>query len=203
MTKRKLPPHRIGLTSPDVRNLTKQDIREQAQHIFLLHVAKLAPDVLRTLADVPPGYHSGIDDDELNASLAPVERQPECDEEALAGWAAHWNLSADWCFAHGRATWRMWRRFPNARRTYWSPRDDKKGALYRPRPGRQAGPMLKSPEHFTWLVRYQVLGDPYLQIASEARKACVALADLLKLGLRPAEKGWTRHNKVRQRARTQ
>jgi len=62
---------------------------------------------------------------------------------------------------------------------------------------------LKAPEHFEWLVKYQVLRQPYKSLGSNGRKACVDLAKLLNLSLRPAEHGWTRCNRVRQVSRSQ
>jgi hypothetical protein len=177
VTRPKLPPHRLGFS--EQRDRTAADVQVYARWIFLRYVARLAPAVLRELANVPP--RDEVDD---------------IDEQALSVWARPWNLTDSWCLAYARSTWRVWQKYPTAVHTYWCDRDDVKGKLYKPRPGLQAPRPLKNPEHFEQLARYQVLGEPYRQ----HRKACQDLARLLGLTLRPAEQGWTRRNRQRKAA---
>jgi hypothetical protein len=193
VTKPKYPPHRLGLHSRNAPDRTSEDIVEHAQDLWLRYVARLAPDVLRSLKGVPGRFrHLGID-----------EAHDEPDPGALTVWAGEWHLTDAWCLAYARSTWCAWRRYPQLRRDVWCPRDDIKGRLFKPRPGRQALRPLKAPEHFEWLVRYQVLGQPYKAISSDARNACIRLAKLLNLRLRPAERGWMRRNRARQASRPQ
>jgi hypothetical protein len=196
MTRPKHPPHRLGFIGPG-HDRSQKDIQASARGIWFHTVAHLEPAVLATLGTVPADTVCGLELDDPN-------------EQALAAWAAGWHLSADWCVAAARATWRLWRRYPGAQRGYWAPRDDLKGKRYRPRPGRQALRPLKKSEHFAWLAAFQVLGLDLDQITGDcgvarlkarptslqippsrdaAADAIRTLATLLDLPLRPTRRG--------------
>jgi hypothetical protein len=223
VTKAKHPAHRLGWHSEDVQDRTQEDIRDHARDVFLAVVAKIEPAVLGTLAAVRPAHYQniGIDDDEINAGLPPEDRQPKCDEKGLSEWAARWNLRSDWCLAYAHSTWRMWRRYPEMRRSYWCPRDDEEGRLYRPRPGRQAKTPRITPAHFCWLARYQI-GTSYSTISrsrkvglellaagdswswpdssasrvSTVRQGCIRLAHLIRLPLRETRRGVSKRTRA-------
>jgi hypothetical protein len=173
---------RLGFADDPRR--TVDDIRDFARWVFLQHIASLAPAVLETLRVLTP-----------QPSAGPCLDGP--DETALQAWAASWHLCDPWVLAYATASWRAWRRWPKTP-LVWHERDDLAGTLVRrSRWGQRVPRPLKHPEHFSWLVQYQVLGAPYR--TPTIREACHRLAQILGLKLRPAERGWARRNQQRKR----
>lgn len=183
MTKPKHPPHwlgfRDGLDDPELEpyRRTAEDVVEDAQWLFLLHVARDMPDVLISL-------HSTVH----------ADANGEIDERSLTEWAERWHLTAEWCLAYARATWQAWQQTPSMSRNYWCPRRDGVGALVDDNPEESAARRLKDPAHFTWLVRYQCGRESFRKIAGSpdddgprgtVRDAVRRLAEFLHLTLRP------------------
>lgn len=124
---------------------------------------------------------------------------------AFEAWAARWWLKDDWCKAHARTTVRFWRAHPDrGAGLYWLDRGDVTGMLVHGSTPR-VQPVLKVPEHFDWLVRFQ-MGATYSSLAPRVvvpdihgggvridavtiRTACHRLAALMCLTLRPVSRG--------------
>jgi hypothetical protein len=181
---------RLGFAADKARRAV--DVQRFAQWVFLQQVADATPDVLWSLHAVAADRVVGVALDEPNT-------------DALQRWAEEWHLTDPWLLAHARATWRAARGHDLEqakvwRARAWSDRDDLKGRLVpaRSRRGLAADRPLKKPEHFVWLVQYQVLGQPFR--TPTINEACHTLADLIGLTLREPEMGWTRRNRQRQSA---
>jgi hypothetical protein len=178
----------LGFESADVHDRTVDDVQAFARWVFLNDfVRRIKPKVLSSLAEVPC--------DRVLEQIEPDEPDPG----ALVAWAQSWQLTDDWCLAYARATYRAWRHHPTLSGRVWCPRDDESGALYQPRPGRQAPREQKDPEHFNWLVAYQVCQHPYGFIAASEHRSSDAIRDavhrlakLIGLTLRQAARGGAR-----------
>lgn len=137
---------------------------ERARNDLLKTVAKLAPDVLRELADVPaPGGPT------------------------LGEWAAKWNLDAPWVLAVARNTLELWRFWPAGRGRQWDANHAETGELVPERgrlPKRPAELLIRS-AHLEWWVRARVLHQKYETIACLAN---VAELDSIGRAVRAFEK---------------
>lgn len=190
---------------------TDDDIQVFARWVFLEVVARESPEVLTSLLEIQRVDRSAIDD--------LLERDNRPDEAALEAWAARWHLTAPWCLAHARPTWRHWQERPTKTPTYWLERDDLIGELEPESPPPSPPRPLKKMEHFVWLVQFQCLRRSYAQIGREAmrrygrerissaadpaktteiyarspapivRKSCHTLAAILELPLRTTRRG--------------
>jgi hypothetical protein len=193
VTKPRHPAHLVGFSG--IQDRTADTVREHGRYLYLTALAKVCGDVLVTLEAVPA------------ERLRTIDRELENpDPTKLREWAGRWGLNAEWCLAPARSTWAMWRLRPNMKHTYWCPRDDGRGRLYKPRPGRQADQVSVSPAHLVWLARFQT-GEAYASISADrtrgmdiwpasgswswpessrknvstVREACIALAKFLGL----------------------
>ncbi len=154
--------------------LDGDDLREIARWIFLETIADLEPDVLATLRALSPD--------------APLE-----------AWAAPWGLADRWCLAYAAATRARLQRWPDRPACWYEP-DGLSGKLI-PDESEAIDPRLKDPQHFRWLVRFQVQGRSYLALSravpaasvQTVHEAITTLATWIDLTLRPAPKGWP-HN---------
>ena len=173
-------PHRLGFRDDPSR--TALDIVEFGRFVFLQHAAKQYPGVLRTLGEI-----------------GSVSELPD--------WADRWGLSDQWCQAYALETWKAWQRHPTMGRTYWMhANDDVEGELVLD--GGNGAPVprpRKVPDHFEWLVDFQVGGRSYADIAlgrrqgdktsvslgdlHHVRSGCRTTAKMIGLTLRPARRG--------------
>lgn len=130
--------------------------RDTARVYFLLRVAALERDVLRTLRA-------------LDLTTRRRARWREVDDAALAVWAADWHL-APWVLAYARETLRLWRLWPAGRGRAWSPNPDDAGALVPDTGRRPKRPtaLLIPRQHFDYLVRARIKRESLGSIARDA-----------------------------------
>jgi hypothetical protein len=136
----------------------------RARDAFLDTVARVAPDVLVSLADVD-------------------------DAAGLHVWARTWALDAPWILVVARNTLALWRAWPAARGHQWDRNHHDTGAQVigpRGRRPRRPAEVLIRADHVEWLVRARVLHVPCREITTPqqtAQKAVTTLARRLGLSL--------------------